>query len=358
MIITLRLDQYKWLFAAVSSAISFLVGRKIAILQTQYTSCESSIRDKFINNIIIPSNLRGIQILHSPTLEAFSKEEVTRAGTSTYVFFNYKENSALTSVFSYLHHPGYPSDGEFILSQENFWNDDFSTCSSVFATRSGSRVDETQPTTCLAVVRVPSDNGYYSNQAIMHRNGSIVFPQLLTSQYQDDTLKFYTMARQHEWVNAFLSRREELVDLFIEEVGHPFDESNPSKRRKLIAMVINEGVVDFLLNFICSAKAAKIRIEDVVVFLGQPEYVELVHSMGVKAFYHASMGEIPREAAASYADRAFTKIMWLKVTSVYVALNAGFDVIFQDTDLVWIKDPSDYFDSMTYDLAFMVRRYF
>jgi len=67
------------------------------------------------------------------------------------------------------------------------------------------------------------------------------------------------------------------------------------------------------------------------------------------------MGEIPREASASYADRAFTKIMWLKVTSVYVALNAGFDIIFQDTDLVWIKDPSSYFDSMSYDMAFMVR---
>lgn len=342
---------------AVASAISFLVGHKVAFLQSQYSSCDQSIRDRFINNVLTTtSNLRGfhLQLPHSPTVEAFTTEEVTRAGTSSYVFFNYKENSALTSVFSYLHHPGYPSDGEFILTQENYWNDDFSTCPSVYVTRSGARVDESQPCTCVGVVRVPSDNGYYSSQAISHRNGSIVFPQVLTSQYQDDTLKPYTMQRQRDWVNAFLSQRENLIELFLKEMGNPFDETAPSKRRTVIAMVANEGVLDFLLNFICSAKAAKINVEDVVIFLGQEEYVDLIHAMGAKAFYHPSMGEVPRNAAATYADRTFTKLMWMKVTAVYVALNSGFNIIFQDTDLVWIKDPSNYFQSMPYDLAFMV----
>lgn len=46
--------------------------------------------------------------------------------------------------------------------------------------------------------------------------------------------------------------------------------------------------------------------------------------------------------------------MWLKVTSVYIALSAGFNVIFQDADLVWIRDPVPFLTSLSkYDMIFM-----
>jgi hypothetical protein len=61
--------------------------------------------------------------------------------------------------------------------------------------------------------------------------------------------------------------------------------------------------------------------------------------MGAKAMFHPALGEMPAASAASYADRTFSRVMWLKVTSVYIALSAGFNVIFQDADLVWIQDP-------------------
>lgn len=33
----------------------------------------------------------------------------------------------------------------------------------------------------------------------------------------------------------------------------------------------------------------------------------------------------------------FSRMMWFKTTSVYLALSAGFEVMFQDVDLVWLK---------------------
>jgi hypothetical protein len=46
--------------------------------------------------------------------------------------------------------------------------------------------------------------------------------------------------------------------------------------------------------------------------------------------------------------------MWMKVTSVYIAVKAGFNVLFQDADLIWLKDPIPYLLNHTqYDVLFM-----
>jgi len=45
--------------------------------------------------------------------------------------------------------------------------------------------------------------------------------------------------------------------------------------------------------------------------------------------------------------------MWLKTTSVYVTQQAGFDVIFQDADLVWLQDPVPLLRRIARDFAFM-----
>ena len=90
-----------------------------------------------------------------------------------------------------------------------------------------------------------------------------------------------------------------------------------------------------------------------MIFLGQPEYVDLVNNMGAHGIYNQFLSKIPKKAAGNYGDNTFGKLMWLKTTSVYIALAAGFDVIFQDADLVWLKDPVPYLKSVVRDVAFM-----
>ncbi len=112
--------------------------------------------------------------------------------------------------------------------------------------------------------------------------------------------------------------------------------------------------MDLLLNFLCSAKAAQLDMTEFVIFLGQQESVETIEAMGVHAFFHASLGDMPKQAADHYMDKTFGKIMWLKITSVYVALHAGFHVLFQDVDLVWMKNPIPYLESLvSHDIIFM-----
>jgi len=81
-------------------------------------------------------------------------------------------------------------------------------------------------------------------------------------------------------------------------------------------MVANEGVMDLLLNFICSARQSKIDLSGLIVFLGQPSYLPLLKAMGVNAMFHTSLGSMPAQAAISYADSTFTRLMWLKVSDI------------------------------------------
>ena len=87
--------------------------------------------------------------------------------------------------------------------------------------------------------------------------------------------------------------------------------------------------MDLLVNFLCSAQAAKVSMKDTLVYVGLRQDKMLVESMGLKAMYSSALGEIPKKAAAHYADNTFARLMWLKVTAVYIACATGYDVLFQ-----------------------------
>ena len=58
-----------------------------------------------------------------------------------------------------------------------------------------------------------------------------------------------------------------------------------------------------------------------------------------QAMYSEHFGIMPEKAAGGYLDKTFSRMMWFKMVCVYVAVAAGYDVLFQDVDLIWLKDP-------------------
>lgn len=55
------------------------------------------------------------------------------------------------------------------------------------------------------------------------------------------------------------------------------------------------------------------------------------------------MGDMPEEEAGHYGDRKFTAMMFAKVLCVQMINHLGYDLLFQDVDLVWYKNPLEYF---------------
>lgn len=113
----------------------------------------------------------------------------------------------------------------------------------------------------------------------------------------------------------------------------------------VIVMVVNDGEVDLFLNFACSMDTYNLRdlMKNVLVFAGSKELVPLIEMTGAMALSHDSFGHVSRGASYGYLDLIFVDMMWYKSFSVYLLLRQRYNVLFQDVDLVWFRDPFPYF---------------
>lgn len=111
----------------------------------------------------------------------------------------------------------------------------------------------------------------------------------------------------------------------------------------LIVMVVNEGEIDLYLNFACSCQQNNVTIRNLLVFAASPEIVTMIESTGAMGIYHRGYASVSRHASNDYMDKTFVDMMWYKAFSVYLILRMNINVLFQDADLVWFRDPFPYF---------------
>jgi hypothetical protein len=84
------------------------------------------------------------------------------------------------------------------------------------------------------------------------------------------------------------------------KLGEPIDTNGD--RRTAIVMVANEGVMDLVLNWLCSANAINLDVSNVIIYVGTVESVAVIEnaSPGVHAIYSPILGSMPRKAAGKY----------------------------------------------------------
>ena len=168
-------------------------------------------------------------------------------------------------------------------------------------------------------------------------------------QYQTDYSKKYTDVPLLLW--PLLKDREAAIKQIRDVLGDPVitSENGVEKRKTAVVMVANEGVVDLVMNLLCSCRAAKIDTSNYVIYVGSESDVQVINAMGAHAIYNPSLGSMPKNAAYNYGDGVFSRMMWLKVSSIYIATMAGYNVLFQDADLVWFQDPIPYMQQVYSD---------
>lgn len=231
--------------------------------------------------------------------------------------------SAVYQLFDALHHPAPITSlkAEVILSSDSLVYSNLSSCEEVYLTRSGSR--SSMPNKCIAVVTAAARD--VSPVRISHRIGTQAG---LTNRYAGDMHADHT--DKHEMPQAFMQDRQLLIDSFRKVMGEPIDQVT-GERRVAFVMLANSGMVDLIINFMCSARSANIDLKNVVIFVGDQQSADIMTNLGLTYYMHPSAGAMPKKAAGFYGDNTFTYMMWLKVTSVYIAMAAGFDVLFQVT---------------------------
>lgn len=118
------------------------------------------------------------------------------------------------------------------------------------------------------------------------------------------------------------------------------------KSRTIIVQVCNYGQVELFRNFICNARAKGLDYSRVFIFATDEKTYELCQQLGIPSYYNPVIfGDMPEMAARGYGDRVFSKMMMAKVYCVHLVLSLGYNVLFQDVDLVWYQNPLPYLES-------------
>lgn len=155
----------------------------------------------------------------------------------------------------------------------------------------------------------------------------------------------------------YLQHLESVLDELKPLLQALVDRSNHAPNSKtIIVQVCNYGQVELFHNYLCNAKAKGLDTSRIFLFATDQKTFELCQSLGIAAYYNALIfGDMPEQAARGYGDRIFTKMMMAKVYCVHLVLTAGYNVLFQDVDMVWYKDPLPYLESaelQEWDLMF------
>lgn len=130
----------------------------------------------------------------------------------------------------------------------------------------------------------------------------------------------------------------------IEQMLH--DESPNPSSKTIIVQVCNYGQVELFHNFICSAKARGLDYSRVLMFATDEKTFELCKELDIPVYYNkAVFGNMPENAAKEYGDPIFAKMMMAKVYCVHMVLSLGYNVLFQDVDVVWYQNPLPYLES-------------
>lgn len=136
----------------------------------------------------------------------------------------------------------------------------------------------------------------------------------------------------------------------------PLAEKAAGSGKTIVVQVVNFGQAELLFNFVCNARAKELDLSNVLVFATDKETYDLVNELGINVFEVGdAFGEQPKGAAKRYGDRTFQVMMLSKVYCVHLINAMGYDVLFQDVDVIWYQDPIQYFQmplSGNFDFSF------
>jgi len=118
-----------------------------------------------------------------------------------------------------------------------------------------------------------------------------------------------------------------------------------NKNNVVLVMMVNTGFMDLFLNWVCSCDKNGIDPRSwALICAADPDAGSALEKLGFAVYTdEASYGEQPVKAVKAFGDRNFARLMFAKTAIVQDVLLLGYDVLFQDADVIWKKDPADYF---------------
>jgi hypothetical protein len=121
--------------------------------------------------------------------------------------------------------------------------------------------------------------------------------------------------------------------------------SQQNRQNVVLVMMVNQGHLDLFKNWVRSCDEHGIEVRSwTLVFTVDPDAAHNVEKLGFRSYTDPkSYGTQCKKAVKVFGDRQFRSLMFQKTAIVKDVLDLGYLLLFQDVDLVWIKDPLPYF---------------
>lgn len=143
-----------------------------------------------------------------------------------------------------------------------------------------------------------------------------------------------------------MERHQNLLQSYMNSIEHKLEtlkeitQRVANERNEIIVLTSNLGQSSLLMNFVCHSKAHGFDISNVLLFPTDRETLELGQGLGLATFFDEEVfSNFPHGEAKRYGDRTFVAMMLAKVLSVQLVNFLGYNVLFQDVDIVWYKHP-------------------
>jgi len=128
------------------------------------------------------------------------------------------------------------------------------------------------------------------------------------------------------------------------------------KSNTVVVMVSNKGQSHLFHNFVCNARSKGLDLSRIIMFATDEHTHKLAQDLGITVVYDKEIfGSMPENAAGRYGDKIFSMMMMAKVYCVHLVMSLGYDVLFQDVDVVWKQNPLEYLEieeSREWDMIF------
>ena len=210
-----------------------------------------------------------------------------------------------------------------------------------------------QKNQCLAVV--PQWDSYHVHKFMRLKEDD---NKSKTHKVFDPTHPLRYVSRRHELngkqvqfpVKQQTNRYWKMLQDYLRQMDDTFERLKPvatqvaGQSKTVVVLVVNFGQSELLFNFVCNARAKGLDLSKILVFATDEDASELAKSLDIAVFFVGdAFGDMPTKAAGAYGDKTFQHMMFSKVYCVHMINAMGYDVLFQDVDVIWYKDPLPFF---------------
>ncbi len=141
----------------------------------------------------------------------------------------------------------------------------------------------------------------------------------------------------HDRYQSQSNHREQALQSLYAQMGSP---------RDLIGMVYCKKFFPLFKNWLASCDAHDIDVRQrLIAFTLDKEADEKTRELGVRSYFLDPDHYMEAGGSDVYGDKAFANTMFYKNAIVLELLSLGANVLFQDVDLVWRKDPFSYLNN-------------